>query len=322
VYVRVWNRYRTTKEQQSSAFRKSVRGKGFVGDAAIAQAMMADEDDALDLQELAAAGDAGETTDTNVGLEHYRELRRTENDRVRKPGWFGGEANRHRKSVAAAGFGRSLQSAPKGKMREEQNVRMQLAAMPTFSPVFIFCITLLQLLIAVGVCAYSYTQGEWAKIALTDSKFACTVSPVSSPACPENFDGTSLDGAIKNTESNFWIGPTARYLSQYGLGACGCARGRVGVWVGVDFSFLVCFGGSTGSLMTECMRDDTNLLATAARVRPGFVLFLFCFAWLGLAWLGLAWLGLAWLGLAWLGLAWLGLAWLVEYNSFVKPRIF
>lgn len=230
--------YRNTKEMQGSTMRKSVRrrSKGFENSTAIAQAMMADEGDTIDLTEVDHK-DAGETTDMAVGLEHYRQLRQTENERVRKPGWFGGEANRHRKSVAAAGFGRSAQAAPKGKLREEQNVRMQLAAMPTFSPIFIFCITLLQLLIAVGVCSYSYTQGEWAKIALTDARFTCTASPVSSPACPDDFDGTALDGAVKRTEANFWIGPTSRYLSQY------------------------------GSLMTECMRDDTDLLATAARER-------------------------------------------------------
>jgi hypothetical protein len=75
------------------------------------------------------------------GIANYRQLRARERHHAPKPGWLGGKPN------AATDSHRSTSAAPKRKhlkRRNETLIAAQLQAMPTFYPMFIYLITVVQ----------------------------------------------------------------------------------------------------------------------------------------------------------------------------------
>eukprot|EP00050_Salpingoeca_kvevrii_P002881 m.207381 g.207381 ORF g.207381 m.207381 type:complete len:624 (+) comp10710_c0_seq1:4116-5987(+) len=174
--------------------------------------------------------------DYAVAMAHYKRLRAEEREKAPKPGWFGGKVNNRRKSVVATGLGgRSTHQGPHARKRrpkyDDTMVKLQLSALPTYTPYFIYAITTLQVLVCVGIMAHAYTTEQWAPFGF-DSTESCTTG-----SCPTSFNGTILTGATRIVEKNFLLGPKAAYLV------------------------------SMGAKFTPCMRKDTDLQAIAAEER-------------------------------------------------------
>jgi hypothetical protein len=80
------------------------------------------------------------TRDREEALNHYRTIWTAQKKELKKPGWFGGEVQGKRRQSEA-----TLQKKRKHTYkRDETLVAMQLQALPTFTPWFIYLVTLLQ----------------------------------------------------------------------------------------------------------------------------------------------------------------------------------
>jgi hypothetical protein len=85
------------------------------------------------------------TRDMSVAMAHYQGIWTVQRKEMRKPGWFGGEiSGKPRASVTTMAPERRKHT----RRRDDTMVRMQLAALPTFTPWFIYIVTLLQVLLS------------------------------------------------------------------------------------------------------------------------------------------------------------------------------
>ncbi|EGD75713.1 hypothetical protein PTSG_07830 [Salpingoeca rosetta] len=158
------------------------------------------------------------------GLLHYRQLRDEENRKIVKPGWFGGQVNRNRQSVHAAGLAdlrRKTKHRRVSRVRRDTLVQAQLEAMPTYSPIFIEIITFVQVLVFVFLFAYAYTQNEIAEFGFTDNSVTCAAD--TTPQC-ELFNGTLNIGSVATKKRNFLYGPTDDLLLGVGAKFSACMR--------------------------------------------------------------------------------------------------
>lgn len=179
------------------------------------------------------------TRDLKQGLSHYRMLRRNERKRATKPGWFGGEINRNRRSLK--GYRSVRKKAPKkhANIRDDTMVQLQLHNMATFYPWFIYSLTSLQVFITIAMCVHAYTTESFADIGLSSVVVACDLNaPANSELeCPKNFAETKTTVVNRTEEYNWSFGPKFQYLMNY------------------------------GSKFAPCMREDTGIILTASRTR-------------------------------------------------------
>lgn len=180
------------------------------------------------------------TRDLHVGLGHYRKIRRMERQRDSKPGWFGGDINRNRRSLKGYRTVRG-RPAPKkhSQVRDQTLVQLQLHSMSTFYPYFIYAITAAQLLITLAMCVHSYTTDSFANVGIASVVTECDLYAESSSEleCPFDFAGTRNSVVNRTDEFNWSIGPSYKYLLNY------------------------------GAKFTPCMRSDTGIELAAARTR-------------------------------------------------------
>ena len=88
------------------------------------------------------------TRDVSVAMAHYQSIWDVQRHDMRKPRWFGGERSEHtRASVSSITPARRKHS----RRRDETMVRLQLAALPTFTPWFTYIITAVQVLFTVAI---------------------------------------------------------------------------------------------------------------------------------------------------------------------------
>lgn len=181
------------------------------------------------------------TRDLQQGLAHYRKILKMERQRDAKPGWFGGEINRHRKSLR--GYRTVRGKAPIKKkhtnVRDKTLVQLQLHSMSTFYPYFIYSITSAQFIIACLMCVHAFTIENFAAVGLASVVTECDLyaSGGDPMECPLDFAETRTQQINKTSEYNWSIGPTFQYLMNY------------------------------GAKFTPCMRIDTDILLEAARKR-------------------------------------------------------
>lgn len=161
------------------------------------------------------------TRDMSVAMAHYQGIWTVQRKEMRKPGWFGGEiSGKPRASVTTMAPERRKHT----RRRDDTMVRMQLAALPTFTPWFIYIVTLLQALIFIGMMAHAKTKNQIAAFGLQSTITNCTITlPI--PTCPTGFDGATLvTGLQRKTEKNFLYGPTTSYLVSIGAKFTLCMR--------------------------------------------------------------------------------------------------
>jgi membrane associated rhomboid family serine protease len=165
------------------------------------------------------------TRNVQVGIEHYRMLREEERTKQKKPGWFGGVANRRRGSVEEAGY-RTVGDTPVRKhhtnIRDDTMVALQLEAMPTYYPWFTYTITGIQLLIMLALLAYAYTTEDMAAFKLVAKSTGC--EKVASVNCPLDFNG-NVDLKYEVVEEVNWTyGPNTEFLLKMGAKWSACMR--------------------------------------------------------------------------------------------------
>lgn len=164
------------------------------------------------------------TRDPTEGIAIYRRVREEERLKEVKPGWFGGEVNKHRKSVANLDDFRTAQRAPKrkhSKLRDQTMVQLQLQAMQEYYPWFTNCVTALQCLIMLGILVHAYTSEEIAEIAMPGS---ATEGTCESANCPLDFLGNTQDNATVPSDANWAVGPNVPYMLKLGALYSPCMR--------------------------------------------------------------------------------------------------
>lgn len=165
------------------------------------------------------------TRSADEGMAHYRMLREQERKKQKKPGWFGGVANRSKTADADNGY-RTMGDAPERKhhtnVRDDTMVALQLEAMPTYYPWFTNVITGMQLLIMLGLLAYAYTTEDMAVFKLVPKVSGCV--DVATVDCPIDFNGVvDLDYEVEE-EVNWTYGPNTEFLLKMGAKWSACIR--------------------------------------------------------------------------------------------------
>lgn len=147
-----------------------------------------------------------------------------------------------------------------GKRHMSMSVIMQLRALPSFTPYFIYIITFLQFAVIVAICALAYTQGALAQMGLGTSYATCTVTPASSPPCPSTLQcATCLDTTLRRpTYSNMWYGPNSAFMLTYGALYGPCMR--------TDNSVGIC-GDEYSSYFVHTVNCKVNVLLAQIRAR-------------------------------------------------------
>jgi len=183
-----------------------------------------EEEDEGEYEMRMADSDKTYTRDLTVGMEHYRMLREEERKKQKKPGWFGGVANK-RTEGSADGY-RTMGDAPNRKhhtnIRDDTMVALQLEAMPTYYPWFTNTMTGIQLLVMLGLLAYAYTTEDMAEFKLLAKPTKC--ENIGSVDCPINFNGNvDLEYEIEE-EVNWTYGPNTEFLLKMGAKWSACMR--------------------------------------------------------------------------------------------------
>lgn len=172
------------------------------------------------------------TRDIHAGLNHYRKIRRMERARDVKPGWFGGEKNQNRRSLRGYRTVRGKAPAHKhSQVRNQTLVQLQLHSMSTFYPYFIYTITAAQVLITLAMCVHAYTTESFANMGIASvvtkcDRFAASNDPLE---CPFDFTETRDTVVNRTDEFNWSIGPSYKYLMNYGAKFTPCMRADTGI---------------------------------------------------------------------------------------------
>jgi hypothetical protein len=150
------------------------------------------------------------------------------NQAAAEPNQAAAEPNQAGKSAASTNTRRTLGPAPKRrrKRRFDVEVQLQLRALPTFTPWFIYCMTFLQFSITVILIAIAYTKGNLAPMGYGTTYSTCSLSPPSSPPCPESFESSSAQttNLLRPSYTNMWFGPSLPFLLSYGAKYAPCMR--------------------------------------------------------------------------------------------------
>eukprot|EP00056_Hartaetosiga_gracilis_P005497 m.85323 g.85323 ORF g.85323 m.85323 type:complete len:628 (+) comp12188_c0_seq1:148-2031(+) len=212
--------YRQHVQQQNQRQHKS-HGHGGKGNLQQLEAIMEDSESDSDFDPEKHEHDM--TRDVDEGLLFYRSLRDTENKKIVKPGWFGGEVNKRRGSLINAGLANRRESKHRrqSKLRKNTLIAAQLEAMPSYRPVFIELICFLQVIIFLFLMAYAYTEGQIAPFGVTNKITTCTAD--TTPSC-ELFNGTLAIGEQSVSKQNIMYGPTEDLLLHVGAKFAPCMR--------------------------------------------------------------------------------------------------
>jgi hypothetical protein len=131
---------------------------------------------------LGESGEAPLVTDYHAALSAYRRYIAKEKVFKRK--------RMHRQLTDETDCSRSTDaSAPKRKGALNDDVKMQLRSLPTFTPRFIPAMTFVQLVVVCAMLFDSYSTKDFARIGLSSTQHTCSVDPNGAPTCPLNFKG-------------------------------------------------------------------------------------------------------------------------------------
>eukprot|EP00035_Acanthoeca_spectabilis_P006856 m.130011 g.130011 ORF g.130011 m.130011 type:complete len:961 (+) comp13696_c0_seq1:200-3082(+) len=124
---------------------------------------------------------------------------------------------------------RSVNGAPSRRSGLEEDIKLQLRSLPTFTPRFIPAMTFVQLCIICAMLFDSYSVKEFARIGLGAVKSKCSTEVGGIPTCPLDYRGLADTAAEQVEPANLWIGPEAGYLIRFGGRFAPCMRPDVDI---------------------------------------------------------------------------------------------